>query len=101
MISSDFIQRDDVIESQKAPRITAPYFSKYEYTALIGIRAQQLADGGTPFVNIQEFNRDDPRLIWNIAERELLEQKLPFVLRRKLPDGSSEYWGIHELELAW
>jgi DNA-directed RNA polymerase I, II, and III subunit RPABC2 len=103
MISSDFIQRDDVIKTQTdAPnRKTMPYFSKYEYTALIGVRAQQLADGGIPLVNIQEFNKDDPRLLWKIAERELLERKLPFIVRRRLPGGESEYWGIHELELAW
>ena len=103
MISSDFIQRDDVIKTQAdAPnRKTMPYFSKYEYTALIGVRAQQLADGGVPLVNIQEFNKDDPRLLWKIAERELLERKLPFIVSRRLPGGESEYWGIHELELAW
>jgi hypothetical protein len=38
---------------------------------------------------------------YSIAERELLERKLPFIVRRKMPDGQSEYWGIHELELAW
>jgi hypothetical protein len=32
---------------------------------------------------------------------QLLERKLPFIVRRKMPDGQSEYWGIHELELAW
>jgi DNA-directed RNA polymerase I, II, and III subunit RPABC2 len=99
---SEFIQREEVTKSQAgAPRRTLPYFSKYEYTALIGVRAQQLADGGLPLVNIQEFNKDDPRLLWKIAERELLERKLPFIVRRKMPDGQSEYWGIHELELAW
>jgi DNA-directed RNA polymerase I, II, and III subunit RPABC2 len=98
---ADFILREDITKAQETPRITLPYFSKYEYTALLSVRAQQLADGAPPMVPMQEFNRDDPRLIWKVAEREILERKLPFILRRHLPDGSSEYWSIAELELAW
>lgn len=96
-----FVSRSDIVKSQEKPRVTEPYYSKYEYTTLLALRAQQLADGSTPFVSIQEFNRDDPRLIWKIAEREIAEKKLPLILRRKLPNGESEYWSIAELELAW
>jgi DNA-directed RNA polymerase I, II, and III subunit RPABC2 len=96
-----YVQRADVTSSQKEPRITLPYFSKYEYTALLSARIQQLADGAAPLVPIQEFNRDDPRLLWNMAEREILERKLPYIIRRQLPNGKSEYWSVSELELAW
>jgi DNA-directed RNA polymerase I, II, and III subunit RPABC2 len=96
-----FVSRTDVTSSQEKTRITEPYYSKYEYTTLLSLRAQQLADGAPPFVSIQEFNRDDPRLVWKIAEREILEKKLPYIIRRKLPNGTSEYWSIAELELAW
>ena len=98
---ADFIHRADVVKAQEAPRVTLPYFSKYEYTALLSMRTQQLYDGAPPIVPIQEFNRDDPRFFWKIAEREILERKLPFIMRRHLPDGSSEYWSVSELELAW
>jgi DNA-directed RNA polymerase I, II, and III subunit RPABC2 len=96
-----FVSRQDITKSQEKPRITEPYYSKYEYTTLLSLRAQQLADGAAPFVPIQEFNRDDPRLIQKIAEREILEKKLPLIIRRKLPNGTSEYWSTSELELAW
>jgi DNA-directed RNA polymerase I, II, and III subunit RPABC2 len=98
---ADFIHRADVVKAQESPRVTLPYFSKYEYTALLSMRTQQLYDGAPPIVPIQEFNRDDPRFFWKIAEREILERKLPFIMRRHLPDGSSEYWSVSELELAW
>lgn len=96
-----FVSRSDITKSQEKLRITEPYYSKYEYTTLLALRAQQLADGALSFVPIQEFNRDDPRLVWKIAEREILEKKLPFVIRRKLPNGEAEYWSTAELELAW
>ena len=92
-----FVSRQDIVSSQEKPRITEPYYSKYEYTTLLSLRAQQLADGASPFVPIQEFNRDDPRLVWKIAEREILEKKLPLIIRRRLPDGTSEYWSTSEL----
>ena len=34
-----------------------------------------------------------------IAERELAEKKIPFVIRRFLPDGSYEDWKLSELEI--
>jgi DNA-directed RNA polymerases I, II, and III subunit RPABC2 len=96
-----FVSRNEITASQEKPRITEPYYTKYEYTTLLALRATQLAGGATPFVPIQEFNRDDPRLVWKIAEREILEKKLPFILKRSLPNGEAEYWSITELELAW
>jgi len=52
-------------------------------------------------VPIQDFNRDDPRLLWKVAEREILERKLPLIIHRKLPGGRSEFMSLSELELAW
>ena len=52
-------------------------------------------------VPISEFNTNDPKFIWKIAEREILERKLPYIIRRVLPDGKEEDWSVSELELAW
>ena len=98
---SEFILRADIVKAQETPRTTLPYFTKYEYTALLGFRRQQLNDGAIPLVPIQEFNRDDPDLYLKIAEREILERKVPYIIRRELPGGVSEYWSVSELELAW
>ena len=59
-----FIYRDDIIKAQETPRITLPYFSKYEYTALLGERVDLLSKGAPPMVPIQGFNRDDPRFLF-------------------------------------
>jgi DNA-directed RNA polymerases I, II, and III subunit RPABC2 len=32
-----------------------------------------------------------------IAEKELAEKKIPFIIRRYLPDGSYEDWKLDEL----
>jgi DNA-directed RNA polymerase I, II, and III subunit RPABC2 len=95
------IFRSEVIESVKQPRITRPYFTKYEYTSLVATRAQQLAEGAKPLVGVEGLKASDPMFVWNVAKREIEQRKLPFVIRRQLPDGNSEYWSVQELEIMW
>lgn len=100
-MQSSFVIRDDVIKNVDYKRTSDPYFTKYEYTTLLACRAQQIAEGALPLVPLSDFNTNDPRLIWKIAEREILERKLPYIVRRKFSDGNVEFWSVSELELAW
>ena len=34
-----------------------------------------------------------------IAQEEFKQKKMPFIIRRPLPDGSSEYWKIEDFEI--
>jgi DNA-directed RNA polymerases I, II, and III subunit RPABC2 len=34
-----------------------------------------------------------------IAEKELAERKIPFIIRRYLPDGTYEDWRVNELNI--
>jgi DNA-directed RNA polymerase subunit K/omega len=34
-----------------------------------------------------------------IAEIELENGQIPFIIRRPLPDGTSEYWPVNELQI--
>ena len=36
-----------------------------------------------------------------IAEMELKEKKLPFIIRRPLPNQTFEYWKIKDLEIYY
>ena len=74
---------------------TIPILTKYEKTRIIGQRSKQLNEGSTPFIPISE-NILDTRII---AEMELKEKKLPFIIRRPIPNGSFEYWCVEDLEL--
>ena len=92
------IDREDI---GKEERITLPYYSKYEYTCLLGTRAQQLAEGSRPLSSTDGLRTDDPQFIWKLAKKEILEQKLPFIIHRRLPNGQSEYWSTMELSIIW
>jgi len=74
---------------------TMPFMTKYEYTRILGIRAKQLNSGATPFTLISE----DMLNGYTIAKKELHEKKIPFIIRRPIPSGASEYWRLEDLEI--
>ena len=93
--------RQEVVEAVKQPRITREFYTKYEYTTLLATRAQQLAVGAKPLVTLDGLKQSDPMFIWSVAKREIEQRKLPFLVRRQLPNGTSEYWSTQELEMMW
>jgi DNA-directed RNA polymerase I, II, and III subunit RPABC2 len=73
---------------------TIPYLTKYEKARILGQRAKQINSGALPFVKVPENVIDG----YLIAELELKEKRIPFIIRRPLPNGGSEYWSIRDLE---
>ena len=76
---------------------TLPIMSKYEKTRILGQRAKQLNSGNKPFVSVPKNIMDG----YLIAQEELKQKKLPFIIRRPLPNGGSEYWRIKDLEILY
>tara|TARA_B100000963_G_scaffold285907_1_gene254882 strand:+ start:2603 stop:3379 length:777 start_codon:yes stop_codon:yes gene_type:complete len=74
---------------------TLPIMSKYEKTRILGQRAKQLNSGNKPFVSVPKNVMEG----YLIAQEELRQKKLPFIIRRPLPNGGSEYWRIKDLEI--
>lgn len=73
---------------------TIPFLTKYERTKILGVRSKQLNCGAKPFIKKTEDMIDG----YTIASQELKEGKIPFIIRRPLPNGASEYWKITDLE---
>lgn len=97
----EFVMRPDIQKALEEPRTTLPYMTKYEYVALLAARARQLAEGAEALIPLKDFNMQDPRFVWNVAQKEILEGKVPLWVRRRLPGGKNEFWAVSELELAW
>ena len=67
--------------------------TKYERANIIGIRSQQLTCGAKPLIkNIKGIT--DVKII---AKMELEQKKLPLIIGRPFPDGTTEYWKIEDL----
>ena len=69
---------------------TIPILTKYEKTRVLGQRAKQIENGHAPFVRVAD-NVFDSSII---AIQELEQKKIPFIIRRPLPSGASEYWHL-------
>ncbi|KAJ1980083.1 subunit common to RNA polymerases I, II, and III [Dimargaris xerosporica] len=78
--------------TEQKERITTPYMTKYERAKILGTRALQLSMNAPPMVEI-EGETD----AFQIALKELREKKIPFLIRRNLPDGAFEVWSVREL----
>jgi DNA-directed RNA polymerase subunit K/omega len=74
---------------------TLPFITKYEKTRILGERATQLNAGAKPFVEIGIDIIDG----YAIALKEFEEKKIPFILKRPLPNGGVEYWKLEDLEI--
>ena len=75
---------------------TIPILTRYEFAKIIGLRAKQLNHGGsTPFIDNLDPNIIDGH---TIALKEFQLKKIPFIIKRPLPNGITEYWNIKDLE---
>ena len=73
-------------------RITSRFMTKYERARILGSRALQISKNAPLMVDPGE--ESDP---YKLAEMELDKRKVPFIVRRYLPDGSYEDWKVSEL----
>lgn len=74
---------------------TLPILTRYEQAKIIGLRAKQINSGANPLIDIPDSMIDGI----TIAQEEFKQKKMPFIIRRPLPDGSSEYWKMADLEI--
>ncbi len=75
---------------------TIPYLTKYERARVLGQRAKQIEYGAKPLVKVPENIIDG----YIIAELELKEKKIPFIIKRPIPGGAFEYWHLRDLEMV-
>lgn len=73
---------------------SSPVLSKYERSIIMGLRIEQLARGAQSFVALADGEDTSPQYV---AERELLERKLPYIVKRPMPNGAFEYWRIEDM----
>ena len=80
-------------ESPDANHKSQPFLTQYEKTRILGFRTNQLAQGALPYVAVPAHIRN----VLDIAKMELEQRRLPFILKRPMPDGTFEYWRLSDL----
>ena len=74
---------------------TLPFVTKYEKARILGERAKQLNSGAKSFVDVEPSVIDG----YLIALKEFELKRIPFILKRPLPNGGCEYWRMKDLEI--
>ena len=74
---------------------TLPFITRYEKARVIGERAKQLNSGAIPMVEVEPSVIDG----YLIAVKEFEEKKIPFIVKRPIPNGGCEYWKLSDLEI--
>lgn len=74
---------------------TLPFLTKYEKARILGERTVQLNNGAKALVEVK------PEIVdgYLIALEELEQKKIPFIVKRPLPNGGCEYWKLKDLEI--
>jgi len=74
---------------------SVPFITRYEKAKILGERAKQLSSGAKPFVEVEDNIIDE----YLIALKEFNEKKIPFIIKRPMPNGGCEYWKFEDLEI--
>jgi DNA-directed RNA polymerase subunit K/omega len=74
---------------------TLPFITRYEKARILGERAKQINSGAKPFVEVESSVIDG----YLIALDEFEKKKIPFIIKRPMPNGGCEYWKLSDLEI--
>lgn len=93
-VLSKVVRNDDGIIIDPLHK-TTPIMTRYERATIIGERAKQLEGGAIAFIPLEPNEIDS----YYIAKKEFDLKKIPFIVKRPLPNGACEYWRINDLEV--
>ena len=85
----------DIPMPLQSRRRSTNIMTKYEFARLIGVRENMLNQMAPPMVDITGFTNNV-----DIARREILEKKVPLIVRRYLPNGIIEDWNVADMDLC-
>ena len=72
---------------------SVPFLTQFEKTKILGFRTNQLSQGARAFIAIPAHVTD----LREIAKMELDARRLPFIIKRPMPDGTFEKWRLSDL----
>lgn len=97
-VIDDIEKVQDFLKDKKY--ISKPIMTKYEFNSIIALRTTHLSLGAIPFVDVPNDLKITTNMeLRKIAIQELKEGKLPFIVKRTIPNHLPEYWNIKDMDL--
>lgn len=104
MASSSLVIPDDYTKIRATDRRnyrSLPILTKYEFDQIIGLRTMHLSRGAPPLIALEDgFQIKSNVDLRGVAERELVEKRLPYMIKRSMPNGKWEYWSVSDLDIT-
>lgn len=75
--------------------------TKYEFNQLVSLRMLHLSKGAPPLLDdLSDLKIKSNMELRHVAIRELLAGRLPYMVRRIMPNGKPEYWRVKDMDLT-
>ena len=81
------------------PKVSKMIMTKYEFNVVISTRTNQIAHGAVPFIEINDEIKSNMDLR-KITIEELKQHKLPYCIKRPLPNNKYEFVKVGDLNLS-
>jgi DNA-directed RNA polymerase I, II, and III subunit RPABC2 len=98
-IKQPFDECNKIFATLDNPKISKLIMTKYEFNLIISQRTVQLSQGHYPFVKIDKSIKSNMDLR-KVALQELKEGKIPFIIKRPLPNDKYEFVRVKDLDLS-
>lgn len=91
---NETIDNDSVVQIivKEENKLTSESLSKFEIMNLIGVRATQISNGSSVFVDVSDLT--DPV---EMAKKEILNNKCPLLIKRFVGNNKYEIWNPNEM----
>lgn len=88
-----------ILATLDKPKVSKNIMTKYEFNNIISSRANQIALGAMPFIEVPDDIKSNMDLR-KVAIAELKQNKIPYIIKRPLPNGKYEYVRVRDLNLS-
>ena len=88
-----------ILASLDKSKISKLIMTKYEFDLIISSRTTQIALGAMPFVDVKDNIKSNMDLR-KVAIEELKQNKIPYIIKRPLPNNKYEFVRIKDLNLV-
>ena len=96
---SPFDDASKVLANLDKSKVSKMIMTKYEFDQIISLRTMQLSHGSIAFVDVNNLIVKSNMELRQVALQELKEGKLPFIIKRPLPNNKYEHVRVKDLDL--
>lgn len=91
---------NDKIEDVKKLSIKERLLNPYEFDVAIGMRTSELSNSAPTFLSKGKLEINNNMDLRKIAIEELMEGKLPYIVKRPFPNGTCKYIRICDMDIS-